>query len=77
MIDAHIAHGDLVIVERTNQAKDGQIVIAEVDGEWTMKYYKQKGGKVWLEPANKNFKAIYPTQELKVSAIVKGVVRKY
>ncbi len=77
MIDAHITDGDLVIAERTTKAKDGQIVIAEVDGEWTIKFFKQKGNKVWLEPANKNFKPIYPTQELKITAIVKGIIRKY
>lgn len=59
MIDAHIERGDMVIVERTNIAKDGDIVIAEVDGEFTMKYFKKKGEKVWLLPANKNYKPIY------------------
>ncbi len=77
MIDAHIADGDMVVAERTNKAKDGQIVIAEVDGEWTMKYFRQKGDKVWLEPANKNYEPIYPEHDLKITAIVKGVVRKY
>jgi repressor LexA len=77
MIDAHIAPGDLVIAERTTVARDGDIVIAEVDGEWTMKYFKQKLGRVWLEPANKKYKPIYPTEELKIAAVVKGVVRKY
>lgn len=77
MIDAHIAKGDLVIVERTIKANDGDIVIAEVDGEWTMKYLRQKNGKTWLEPANKNYKPIYPTGDLRISAIVRGVVRKY
>jgi repressor LexA len=76
MIDAHIKHGDLVIAEKTQHAKDGQIVIAEIDGEWTMKYYRERGGKAWLEPANKNFKAMYPTQYLTIAAVVKGVVRK-
>lgn len=77
MIDAHIKNGDLVIAERTNRAKDGDIVIAEVDGEWTMKYLRDKNGKRWLEPANKNFKPIYPEQSLNIGAIVKGVIRKY
>jgi len=77
MIDAHIANGDLVIAEKTTIAKDGQIVIAEIDGEWTMKYYREKGNVVWLEPANKNFKAMYPTYDLKIAAVVKGVIRKY
>lgn len=77
MIDAHIADGDMVIAERTKSAKDGQIVIAQVDGEFTMKYFRQKGDKVWLEPANKNFKPIYPTSGLEIEAVVKGVIRKY
>lgn len=77
MIEAHIAPGDLVIAERSNTARDGDIVIAEVDGEWTMKYFRVKLGRVWLEPANKKYKPIYPTQELRITAIVKGVVRKY
>ena len=51
MIDAHIVDGDMVIVERTEKAKDGQIIIAEIDGELTMKYFRKEGSKVWLEPA--------------------------
>ena len=77
MIDAHIEKGDMVLVEKTNQAKDGQIVIAEVDGEFTMKYFRKDGSKAWLEPANKNYKPIYPTQSLNVIAVLKAVVRKY
>lgn len=77
MIEAHIEKGDMVLVEKTNQAKDGEIVIAEVDGEFTMKYFRQAGAKVWLEPANKNFKPIYPTQSLNVIAKLKAVIRKY
>lgn len=77
MIDAHIADGDLVIAERTDTAKDGEIVIAEVDGEFTMKYFKKSSNKVWLEPANKKFKPIYPENDLQIRAVVKGVIRKY
>ncbi len=77
MIDAHIADGDLVVAERTETAKDGEIVIAEVDGEFTLKYFRKDGNKVWLQPANKNFKPIHPINDLKIKAIVKGVIRKY
>ena len=77
MIDAHIEKGDMVLVERTNQAKDMDIVIAEVDGEYTMKYFRTKNGKAWLEPANGNYKPIYPTQSLNVIARLKAVIRKY
>jgi len=77
MIDAHIEKGDMVLVEKTNKAEDGQIVIAEVDGEFTMKYFRSKGGKSWLEPANKNYKPIYPEHSLNINAVVKAVIRKY
>ncbi len=77
MIEAHIADGDMVIAERSTTARDGEIVIAEVDGEFTMKYFRQKGSLVWLEPANKDFEPIYPERDLQIRAIVKGVIRKY
>jgi len=77
MIEAHIADGDMVIAERTNTAKDGDIVIAQIDGEFTMKYLRSIGGKLWLEPANKKYKPIYPEYELSIVAIVRGVMRKY
>ncbi len=77
MIEEGIKEGDLVIVERKSDPKDGDIVIAEVDGGWTMKYFRKKGNSVYLQPANKNYKPIYPEQDLKISAIVKGVIRKY
>jgi repressor LexA len=77
MIDAHIEKGDMVLVEKTSNARDMQIVIAEVDGEFTMKYFREKGNKSWLEPANKNYKPIYPENSLNVVAVLKAVIRKY
>lgn len=77
MIDAHIEKGDMVLVERCNLARDMQIVIAEVDGEYTMKYFRKLGQKAWLEPANKNYKPIYPEHSLNVIAVLKAVIRKY
>ena len=66
-----------MLVEKTNQAKDWQIVVAEVDGEFTMKYFRKDGTKIWLEPANKNYKPIYPAHSLNINAVVKAVIRKY
>lgn len=78
MIDAHIEEGDYVLVERADNPRLGDIVIAEVDGGWTMKYFrKDRSGKVYLEPANKLFKPIYPKESFRVAAIVKAVIRKY
>ncbi len=77
MIDAHIAEGDMVLVERNDNPKIGDIVIALVDGGWTMKFYKKdKKGQVYLEPANKLFKPIYPDYELDIRAVVRAVIRK-
>lgn len=78
MIDAHIADGDLVIAEKTSTARVGDIVIANVDGEFTMKYLRHDtSGKPYLEPANEQFQNIYPEYNLDIVAIVRGVVRKY
>ncbi len=77
MIEAHIKKGDMVLVEKTNNARVGDIVIAEVDGEFTMKYLRMTDGKYWLEPANKNYKPIYPKYDFKINAIVKAVIRKF
>lgn len=77
MIDASIKEGDIVIVERGKEPKEGDIVIAEIDGGWTMKYYRKKNGRPYLEPANKKYKPIYPREEMKIAAIVRAVVRKY
>ena len=77
MIEAGIQEGDMVLVERSNQAKIDQIVIAEVDGGFTMKYYKMKNGKPYLEPANSRLKPIYPEEELRIVAVVRAVIRKY
>ena len=59
--------------------KDGYdvLVIAEVDGEWTMKYLRQQGKQVWLEAANPAYAPILPERELKIVAVVRAVVRKY
>lgn len=80
MIDAHIADGDMVIAERTNTARDGDIVIALIDGESTMKYFRKDSKnptKIWLEPANERFGPMYPEHSLEIVAVVKGVIRKY
>ena len=77
MIDAGIHPGDLVIVERGRSPKDKDIVIAQVDGEWTMKYYEKRGTQVRLIPANKKYSPIIPKNELVIAGVVTAVVRKY
>ncbi|HUO49970.1 MAG TPA: transcriptional repressor LexA [Candidatus Paceibacterota bacterium] len=77
MIDAGIQPGDMVVVERRGTYKPGQIVIAMVDGEYTMKYLRKKGSEYFLEPGNAKYKPIYPRESFRVEAVVTAVVRKY
>ena len=77
MCDAGILTGDMVIVERGKTPKSGDIVIAEVDGQWTMKYLKKRGEQVALVAANPKYKPIRPKDELKIAGVVTAVVRKY
>ncbi|MEK7644582.1 MAG: transcriptional repressor LexA [Patescibacteria group bacterium] len=77
MVDAGIMEGDMVIVDRSRLPKTGDIIIAEVDHEWTIKYYIKRGEKIFLRPANKNYPDIHPRSELKIAGTVASVVRKY
>ncbi len=77
MIEAGICPGDMVVVERRATYKPGQIVIAMIDGEYTMKYLRKKDGEHYLEPANPAYKPIYPSESFRVEAVVTAVVRKY
>jgi len=77
MTGAGILPGDLVIVDRGQTGKSGDIVIAEVDGEWTMKYLKKSGDAVYLVPANPRYEPVRPKHELKIAGVVTAVVRKY
>ncbi len=76
MIEAGILPGDTALVERGRTPRNGDIVIACVDGAWTMKYFYKEGGEVRLEPANKRYEAIRPRQRLAVEGVVSGVIRK-
>ncbi len=77
MSEAGILPGDMVLVERGVEPKNGDIVIAEVDGEWTMKYIKKRGEGVVLVPANSRYQPIRPKKELTIAGVVTAVVRKY
>src|SRR3989304_4499198 len=77
MSGAGILPGDVFIVEKGRGPKNGDIVIAEGDGEWTMKYLKKRGDSVTLIPANPKYKPIKPKNELKIAGVVRAVVRKY
>ena len=77
MIEAGIHEGDFVLVERGREPKNHDIIVAEVDGEWTLKYYEKEGSRVRLVPANKKYAPITPKTELKTGGVIVAVIRKY
>jgi SOS regulatory protein LexA len=77
MINAGILPGDMVIIDKGLTPKSGDIVIAQVDGEWTMKFLRKRKDDVVLVPANPKYQPIRPRNELKISGVVTAVVRKY
>jgi repressor LexA len=80
MIDDHIADGDLVIVEPRNAARDGEIVVAVVDGEATLKRLYREGPDSWrLQPANASMAPIFvrPPSKFEIRGVVRGVLRRY
>ena len=76
MQEAGILPGDVVLVERGRSARNGDIVIACVDGDWTMKYFYKDSKGVRLEAANKKYATIHPKQKLAIEGVVSGVIRK-
>ena len=80
MIEDHIMSGDYVLVERTQQANDGEIVAALVGGlETTLKrLYHEPGGRIRLQPANANMQPILvDAAEVQIQGRVLAVLRKY
>ncbi len=80
MIGEHIVEGDWVVVERTAQAREGDIVVALIDGsEATLKIFHQDpDGHIWLRPANPQFPALrFPPERVRIQGRLLGVLRKY
>ncbi len=77
MLDAGIHPGDMVLVEKGTPPRNRDIVIAQVDGEWTMKYFFQDAAGIRLEPANRRYATIRPKQSLELAGVVRCVIRKY
>jgi repressor LexA len=80
MIEDHITDGDLVMVDRSQSPYDGEIVVAIVDGEATLKrFYREADDAIRLQPANSTMEPIYvrPPQQLDIRGVVRGVLRTY
>ncbi len=80
MVDDHICNGDMILVERVHEARDGDIIVALVAGSDTTlkRFYREPGGMVRLQPANAMLKPIYVhPRDLQVQGRLMAVLRKY
>ena len=76
MINAAILSGDLVVVRPQQSAYDGQIVVARIGDEATVKRLRRRHGEVWLMPENDNYEPI-DGRNAEIIGIVRAVVREY
>lgn len=74
-----IFDGDIVIIQRKRQAAPGDIVLAQIDKEWTLKILKKDRikGVLYLEAANNKYPPLYPKYELEIFGVVRAVIRKF
>lgn len=77
MIDAGIHDGDLAVVEKRLSANIGDIVVAIVDNDFTLKTLGKEGGKFILRPANPAYPVIRPNETLEIFGVLVGLIRKY
>ncbi len=79
MTGAGIFEGDIVVIERKKQATIGDIVLAQIDNEWTLKILKRDRMKRtnYLEAANPKYPIFWPRESLQIFGVVKAVVRKF
>ena len=76
MVNLGIYEGDLAVVKKTTDINDKDIVIANIDGKYTIKIYRIKNDKIWLEATNPDYKNIYPKIKLDIVGKVTGKTRK-
>ena len=76
MINAGILNGDMVVVRPQTAADDGQIVVARIGDEATVKRLQRRNGEIWLMPENDAYSPIDGSQA-EIIGLVKAVVREY
>ena len=80
MIEDHICEGDMILVEKADVARDGEIVVALVGGdEATLKrFYREPGNMIRLQPANASMSPIrVPAEDVSIQGRLLAVLRKY
>ena len=76
MVGAAILSGDLVVGRPQQHADDGQIVVARIGDEATVKRLRRRNGEIWLMPENENYEPI-DGSEAEIIGLVKAVIREY
>jgi repressor LexA len=76
MINAGILSGDMVVVRPQQSADDGQIVVARIEDEATVKRLRRRSGEIWLMPENDNYEPI-DGRYAEIIGIVRAVIREY
>ncbi len=78
MIDAGIQSGDILIIDRALAVNHGTIVIAHIQGEFTVKRVEKRGEQVYLVPANKNYKPLLltPEMDIEIWGVVSYIIHK-
>ena len=79
MIEAGILDGDYALIRRTGTARDGEIVVALIEGnEATLKYFRREGSTICLKPANRAYEdQRYPARAVEVQGRLAGLLRRY
>jgi repressor LexA len=78
MADDGIMEGDVIVVRREESAENGQVVVALVDGEATVKKFFRRGPQIELKPSNPSFQSIFSDEEkVKVLGVVVALFRNY
>ena len=79
MMEAGILDGDFALIQRTDVAREGQIVVALIDdAEATLKYFRREGARVRLEPANAAYEPqIYDPRQVRIQGKLAGLLRRY
>ena len=79
MMEAGILDGDFALIQKTETAREGQIVVALIDGsEATLKYFRREGPRIRLDPANSAYEPqIYEAAQVRIQGKLAGLLRRY
>jgi repressor LexA len=79
MVEAGILDGDFALIQRTDVAREGQIVVALIDeAEATLKYFRREGSRVRLDPANPAYEPqVYDSRQVRIQGKLAGLLRRY